>query len=119
MSDVSIFDKASYLQFHSDVGAEDAVEVLTAFLYATALKLNAFRTYTDRVEIKREAHAIKSSSATFGFARLSSLGRELEFGIDGMSDAEIQAKVAAIQEAFHATEVVARRELLGTGDEVA
>jgi histidine phosphotransfer protein HptB len=119
MTDAPIFDKASYLQFYNDVGAEDAVEVLTAFLYATALKLNEFRTYTDRVEIKREAHAIKSSSATFGFTRLSHLGRELEFGIDDMSDAEVHAKVAAIQETFHATEVVARRELLKIRDEVA
>ena len=115
MTDAPIFDKASYLQFCNDVGAEDAVEVLTSFLYATVLKLKEFRSFTDRGEIKREAHSIKSSSATFGFARLSDLGRELEFGIDDMSDAEVQAKIAAILEAFRITEAVAERDLLGMG----
>ena len=115
MTNAPIFDKASYLQFCNDVGAEDAVEVLSSFLYATVLKLKEFQSFTDRVEIKREAHSIKSSSATFGFARLSNLGRELEFGIDDMSDAEVQAKISEILEAFRATEAVAERDLLGMG----
>jgi HPt (histidine-containing phosphotransfer) domain-containing protein len=119
MTDAPICNKAAYLEFCEDVGAEDAAEVLVAFLDDTGLKVNALPSIAERQVIKREAHSIKSSSATFGFARLSGLARELEFGIETLSPADFQTKIAAIQQAFDATEGFARNELLRPGLAVA
>jgi len=119
MTDVPICNKAAYLSFCDDVGVEDAAEVLVAFLDDTGLKVNALASIDDRQVIKREAHSIKSSSATFGFARLSGLGGELEFGAETMSSDELQAMVTAMQQLFDVTESLARNELLGAGLAVA
>jgi histidine phosphotransfer protein HptB len=113
MNDVSICNKAVYLEFCGDVGPEDAAEVLSAFLEDTLNKVNALPAVADRLVLKREAHSIKSSSATFGFERLSGLGRQLEFGAEAMSPAEVQNAIAAIQGTFETTASYARKELLG------
>ena len=41
MTDAPIYNKAAYLSFCDDVGAEDAAEVLVAFFEDTGLKVNA------------------------------------------------------------------------------
>jgi HPt (histidine-containing phosphotransfer) domain-containing protein len=119
MTDAPIYNKAAYLSFCDDVGAEDAAEVLVAFFEDTGLKVNALPSLADRQVIKREAHSIKSSSATFGFARLSALGRDLEFGAETTSPADLQTMIAAIQQAFDATKTFAQKEMLGAGLAVA
>jgi histidine phosphotransfer protein HptB len=113
MNDAPICNKAVYLEFCGDVGPEDAAEVLSGFLEDTLTKMSALASFADRSVLKREAHAIKSSSATFGFDRLSGLGRRLEFGAEAMSQAEVQDAIAAIKGAFEATAGYARKELLG------
>jgi histidine phosphotransfer protein HptB len=113
MNDAPICNKAVYLEFCSDVGPEDAAEVLNAFLEDTLSKLGALPSIADRSVLKREAHSIKSSSATFGFDRLSGLARELEFGAETMRPAEVQSKIEAIHVAFEAAASFARTELLG------
>jgi histidine phosphotransfer protein HptB len=113
MSDVPICNKAVYLEFCGDVGPEDAAEVLGAFLEDTLKKMSGLPSLADRAVLKREAHSIKSSSATFGFERLSGLGRQLEFGADTMSPAEVLDVIAAIKGVFEVTAGYARKELLG------
>jgi HPt (histidine-containing phosphotransfer) domain-containing protein len=115
MSEAPICNKACYFTFCTDIGADDAAEVLSAFLDNTTVKVGALASLRDRQEIKREAHSIKSSSATFGFVRLSELGRELEVGVETARPADLQNMIAAIQETFRATASFARRELLGAG----
>ena len=119
MTDVPICNKAAYLSFCDDVGAEDAAEVLVAFFEDTGSKVNALPSLVDRQVIKREAHSIKSSSATFGFARLSGLGRDLESGAETMNPADLQTMITTIQQAFDATKTFAQKEMLGTGRAVA
>jgi HPt (histidine-containing phosphotransfer) domain-containing protein len=120
MSDAPVGNKASYLDFCEDVGAEDAAEVLVALLEDSGLKVNALPLMVDRQVIKPEAHSIKSSSATFGFARLSGIGRELEFSVETLSAADLQNMIALIQQTFDVTEsFFARNELLGVGRTVA
>ncbi|MGA7805361.1 Hpt domain-containing protein [Bradyrhizobium sp.] len=112
MNDAPICNKAVYLEFCGDVGPEDAAEVLGAFLEDTLSKMSGLASLADRSVLKREAHSIKSSSATFGFERLSGLARQLEFGADAMSPAEVENAIAAIKHAFEATAGYARKELL-------
>jgi HPt (histidine-containing phosphotransfer) domain-containing protein len=115
----ALFNKAAYLSFCDDVGADDAAEVLVTFFEDTGSKVNALPSQIDRQMIKREAHSIKSSSATFGFARLSALGRDLEAGAETMSPADLQTTIAALQQAFDATKTFAQQEMLGAGRAVA
>jgi histidine phosphotransfer protein HptB len=119
MTDVSICEKAAYLSFCDDVGAEDAAEVLVAFFEDMGSKVNALPSLVDRQAIKWEAHSIKSASATFGFAGLSGLGRDLEAGAETMSPADLQTMIAAIGQAFDATKTFAQKEMLGAGRAVA
>jgi len=113
MTDAPICNKAVYLEFCGDVGPEDAAEVLGAFLEDTLNKMSTLASLADRSVLKREAHSIKSSSATFGFERLSVLARQLEFGADAMSPAEVENAIAAIKHTFEVTAGNARKELLG------
>jgi HPt (histidine-containing phosphotransfer) domain-containing protein len=112
MSENPICNKATYLQFCEDLGEEDAADVLRAFLDDTQLKVNALSSDGQRAHIKTEAHSLKSSSATFGFLRLSELGRSLESGTETMATGDVQKAIEIIQAVFDITERFARAELL-------
>jgi HPt (histidine-containing phosphotransfer) domain-containing protein len=62
----------------------------------------------DRARIRREAHALKSSAATLGFAELARLARELEPQAATLEPARLRQAVAALARCFAAT-----RERLG------
>jgi hypothetical protein len=72
-----------------------------------------------RATIKREAHSIKSSAATFGFVELSTLARELESAALAMSSAELRESVGTLRRAFERTERFARANLLTFELEIA
>jgi HPt (histidine-containing phosphotransfer) domain-containing protein len=66
----------------------------------------------DRPAIKRQAHSIKSSAATFGFVELSALARDLESGAEGMSVSLLHECVETLRRAFEKTAEYARATLL-------
>lgn len=115
-----IFDKSVFLTLRSELGAEDATEVLTAFLSDTSSKMDVLASgVPDRSIARREAHAIKSSAATFGFSELARLARELELGAQGASPANLQQAIAAIQISFGEISAFARASLLDPNLEIA
>jgi HPt (histidine-containing phosphotransfer) domain-containing protein len=112
VSENPICNKTTYLQFCEDLGEENAADVLRAFLDNAQPKVNALSSDLQRAQLKTEANSLKSSSATFGFLKLSELGRSLEFGTETMSTGDVQKAIDIIQAVFDITERFARAELL-------
>ena len=113
MTEVSLFDTSVFRGLCSELGNEDAAEVLQAFLADTPRKMAIMASdVTDRPSIKRAAHSIKSSAATFGFAGLSALARDLESGIEAMSARQLHECVGILGAAFEQTAKLARVNLL-------
>jgi hypothetical protein len=113
MNDAHLFDPSVYSMLCSELGAEDAAEVLQAFLSDTPHKIGAVvSAMEDRPRIKRAAHSIKSSAATFGFTELSALARDLEAGMEGMSATKLHETVETLRRAFEQTAEFARANLL-------
>ncbi len=120
MSETSIFDKTVYLDLVSELGREDTVEVLKAFLADTSRKMEVMASVaSDRSTLKREAHSIKSSSATFGFFELSALARKLEAVAETLTIAELLESVVALRQAFERTSQLAQTRLLTADSELA
>ena len=119
MSEAPLFDQAVYLDLVSELGREDTVEVLKAFLADTSRKMEIMASVPgDRSTIKRESHSLKSSAGTFGFAELAALARKLEASSETMSTAELQEFVQAIRQAFERTSELAKTRLLTDGTEM-
>jgi histidine phosphotransfer protein HptB len=112
MPEEPLFDSSVFRELCSELGNEDAVEVLLAFLGDAPGKMAMMSATTDRPSIKRAAHSIKSSAATFGFANLSALARDLEAGIEGMSAPQLQDCAGTLRQAFEKTAEFARTNLL-------
>jgi histidine phosphotransfer protein HptB len=113
MNEAPLFDPSVFRGLCSELGNEDAVEVLQAFLADTPRKMAIMISdMTDRPSIKRAAHSIKSSAATFGFVGLSALARDLESGIAGMSAPQLDERVGTLRQAFEKTAEFARANLL-------
>lgn len=120
MSDAPLFDQTVYLALSSELGEDDTVEVLKAFLADTSRKIGGMAAAAgDRSTIKREAHSIKSSAATFGFAELSALARTLEANSEAMSAAALPDFIATLGRAFEKVSQLALTQLLGTNQEAA
>ena len=113
MNEAPLFDPSVFRGLCSELGSEDAAEVLQAFLADTPRQMTLIMlATTDRLSIKRAAHSIKSSAATFGFAKLSDLARDLEAGIGGMSASQLDQSVGTLGAAFEQTAEFARANLL-------
>jgi HPt (histidine-containing phosphotransfer) domain-containing protein len=113
MHEAPLFDPSVFRGLCSELGNEDAAEVLQAFLADTPHKMALIQSAaTGRPSIKRAAHSIKSSAATFGFANLSALARDLEAGIEGMSAPRLNECVGTLCGAFEQTAEFARTNLL-------
>ncbi|MDI1262609.1 MAG: Hpt domain-containing protein [bacterium] len=113
MTQTFSFDEAVFRELDAELGAEDTAEILTSFLADTDRKL--VRLETDgqtRSVIKREAHSMKSSAATFGFNQLSRLARELEAGAESMPHAALPESIRELRQTFEATRSFARDNLL-------
>jgi HPt (histidine-containing phosphotransfer) domain-containing protein len=113
MNEAPQFDPSVFRGLCSELGNEDAAEVLQAFLDDTPRKMAVMTSEaTDRPSIKRAAHSIKSSAATFGFTKLSALARDIEAGIEGMSAPQLDDCVGTLCRAFEQTAEFARANLL-------
>ena len=116
MNRPSSFDDAVFLLLVAELGDADALEVLQIFLADTADKIARLGVNSQaRPQIKREAHSIKSSAATFGFNDLSGLARELEFGAETMTPAKLQESIFELRQAFETTKQFAQVNLLDAG----
>jgi len=114
-----LFDKSVFRVLVAELGADDVAELLDVFMADASDKIDALvETCGDRLRTRREAHAIKSSAATFGFAELSGLARDLERGSDAASAAELKQSVAALRRSFDATSSFARDHLMRAGLEM-
>jgi HPt (histidine-containing phosphotransfer) domain-containing protein len=118
MSDALLFDPSVFRVLRSELGAEDAAEVLLAFLADTPRKIAVMASaMEDRPAIKRQAHSIKSSAATFGFVEMSSLARDLESGVEGMSAPRLHECVETLRQVFEKNAEFARANLLNANME--
>jgi HPt (histidine-containing phosphotransfer) domain-containing protein len=116
MNENFLFDKAVFHELCAELGTADAIEVLMTFLADTASKLAAIEANSEaRPAIKREAHSMKSSAATFGFQDLSRLARELEYSAETMAPVQLQQSIAGLRRAFENTERFAQANLLDNG----
>ena len=108
-----LFDEAVFHTLRSEIGDTDTTEVLKAFLDDTAGKMARLAANIEtRPLVKREAHSIKSSAATFGFDDLSRLARELELGAEAIASAKLHESVIDLQRSFEATRQFALANLL-------
>jgi histidine phosphotransfer protein HptB len=113
MTDLVQFEESVYQILVSELGEEDALEVLRTFLDDTSGKFARMATkFEDPLELRREAHSIKSSSATFGFSALSRLSRELEVGSATMAPAQMLELVNKMQQSFEQAVLFAEANLL-------
>lgn len=101
MNPAEVFDRSIYDRLVSELGAADVAEVLNGFLADTSGKLERLSTQiSDRAVTQREAHSIKSSSATFGFLELSRQARELEADALQMSTDDLSRAVGQLRTSF-------------------
>jgi HPt (histidine-containing phosphotransfer) domain-containing protein len=108
-----LFDEAVFETLRSELGEADTTEVLKAFLADTAGKMSRLAVNAESsLLIKREAHSIKSSAATFGFDELSQLARALELGAETMPSARLRESVRELQLAFETISQYALANLL-------
>jgi histidine phosphotransfer protein HptB len=117
---MQLFDHAALLELTSELGKEDTAEVLKVFLADTSRKISAIAVELQaRSTIKREAHSIKSSAATFGFVELSTLARELESGVVAMGPAQVTGATEMLRQAFERVESFVRENSLTSSAEIA
>jgi len=110
------FDRAVFRELVDELGAADTAEVLRTFLADTGKKLTALEASShDGSLLKREAHSIKSSAATFGFTALSELARQIELGAATMSPEQRQTSIGELGQRFETVGQFALANLLGTG----
>ena len=107
------FDEAVFRELGSELGPDDTLALLNVFLADTAKKLIRIEAEDQtRAIIKREAHSMKSSAATFGFRVLSQTARQLEAGAEAMPEDALRASIEELRQAFEATRAFADRNLL-------
>lgn len=120
MTDAPAFDKDVLRQLVSELGEEDTTEVLMAFLEDTQRKVDLMLAdAANAVLIRQEAHAIKSSAATFGFARLSALAFELEQSAAAAAPDQLRRATGLLGLEFQRTSHYARSVLLPSNLEIA
>jgi HPt (histidine-containing phosphotransfer) domain-containing protein len=114
------FDETVFKLLGDELGDDYAIEVLQAFLADTADKMaNLAVNGHDRELLKREAHSVKGSAATFGFNDLSRLARELERGAQTITAEQLDASVRELRQVFETTKQFAETNLLHAGPAAA
>jgi HPt (histidine-containing phosphotransfer) domain-containing protein len=116
MTDTFSFDETIYHELRDELGEADTAEVLNTFLTDTAAKLTRIEADgQERSVIKRDAHSMKSSAATFGFTQLSQLARTLEADAEAVPEAALRERIGELRRAFEATLEFSRTNLLNAG----
>ncbi len=100
-----ILDRAVFDELAEAIGEEGICELLDVFIEDTAARVAVLKRQSgplDREEIERVAHALKGASGTLGLKRLSASARTLEAEAPGISEAEFNAILTQIEQAFAA-----------------
>ncbi len=120
MTENLAFDRNVLRLLVAELGADDVAEVLRAFLDDTRRKIDVLSSdVPDPAQIRQEAHSIKSSAGTFGFAELAGLALTLEQDALNMSPDELRIATAALRGVFEETTDFARSVLLASNMEIA
>lgn len=120
MMEALAFDRNVLGLLIAELGAEDAAEVLKAFLDDTRRKMVVLGADDpDPSLVQREAHSIKSSAGTFGFVELSGLAQALEQNALNMGPGELKFATLALRRVFEETADFARSVLLTSNMEIA
>jgi len=100
-----LIDRAAAAELLEEIGADGVEAVLQVFLAETEARLRLMGQLDcgqDRDRIKTEAHTLKGSASTFGFARLSSSAFHLERHAQAISTGDYAAHVRGLDETFNA-----------------
>lgn len=120
MTDDLTFDSRVLRLLVAELGAEDVAEVMRAFLEDTQRKIDVLDSDgPEPAMIRREAHSIKSSAGTFGFAELSRLALELEQNALNIDPHELRSRTITLRRVFEETAEFSRSVLLASNMEIA
>jgi HPt (histidine-containing phosphotransfer) domain-containing protein len=98
-------EPAAYAALVREIGEDGASEVRAVFWSETCARLQLFRTLSlaqHNSRIAREAHSLKSSAGTFGYARLAALALRLEKTAQTLGDAEFRDLLERMDAAYEA-----------------
>lgn len=91
------FDRACFDALAEDLGEAAAREACGVFFVTTRQCLDKLAAGASLKHVVIQAHAIKSSAATFGFDRLAALARRLESDAAALAPAALSARLAELQ----------------------
>lgn len=93
----SAFDRSCFDALAEDLGEDAACEACGVFFATTRQCLDELAAGGGLKHVIIQAHAIKSSAATFGFERLAVLARQLESDAAALSPAALGARLIEMQ----------------------
>jgi histidine phosphotransfer protein HptB len=97
------FERPVFDRLIDDIGRETAFEALSLFLAETGPQLRRMSELLasgDRTRLKREAHSLKSASATLGFLGVSAAARHVESAAETLAAAELLALLPRLEHQF-------------------
>lgn len=98
-----VLNRIVFDELCAELGEESSLQLLEIFLRDTVSRVEILQGLAlagAREEAGREAHALKSSAGTFGLENLSRLASLLERNVSDMSEADFEATIVAIEQAF-------------------
>lgn len=99
------FDPAAFEELALQLGIEGAAEVREVFKSETEARLRRFHSMSlasERNEVEREAHSLKSAAESFGYHRLAKLALRLEKHAARLTGAEYLDLLRQMDAAFAA-----------------
>ena len=95
-------DEAQLAVLRQDMGeaADDVVAAYQDSITGEFANLKASTPETPRLDVKRYAHTIKSSSLAIGAMRLAHLGARLERAVTDEADVDMDAEITAMETEF-------------------
>ena len=105
LSDQSVadFERPVFDRLIDDIGRETAFEALSVFLSETGPQLRRMGELLasgDRTHLKRDAHSLKSASATLGFMGFSAAAKHVESVAETLAPAELLALLPTLDQRF-------------------
>lgn len=114
MAAVALFDKQSFYALAEELGSDGMDEAFQFFLDETTERLQKLRKLdcnVDRAAIRREAHTIKGTAATFGFQRMSHGAMKLEKMAATIDAPGLVKAIRSIEKAFEEVRLIAPRPM--------
>jgi HPt (histidine-containing phosphotransfer) domain-containing protein len=97
------FEPPVFDRLIDDIGRETAFEALSLFLTETGSQLRRMSELLasgDRTRLKREAHSLKSASATLGFLGMSAAAKHVESVAETLAVAELLLLLPTLDRQF-------------------